>query len=135
MVFLTGSETVLDFYCLFISVLSLENLLSEEDFYCLFISVLSLENLLSEKEGWDLSVFQWFEVRGACLLEYWWNCWSSLFRLSFHDHTYEVSWTIQIKKGNMIENGHMCKHFDVWTSTRRNKGIKSHLTSSNNYDL
>ena len=28
----------------------------------------------------------------------------------------------------MIGNGHMCKHFNVWTSTRRNKGMKSHLT-------
>ena len=35
----------------------------------------------------------------------------------------------------MMGNGHMCKHFNVWTSTRRNKGMKSHLTSSNNYDL
>ena len=27
--------------------------------------------------------FQWFEVRGDCLFcWYWWNCWSSLFKLS-----------------------------------------------------
>ena len=29
---------------------------------------------------------QWFEFRGDCLFcWYWWNCWPSLFKLSFHD--------------------------------------------------
>jgi hypothetical protein len=29
---------------------------------------------------------QWFQVRGDCLFcWYWWNCWSSLYKLSFHN--------------------------------------------------
>ena len=30
---------------------------------------------------------QWVEMRGDCLFcWYWWNCWPSLFKLSFHDY-------------------------------------------------
>jgi hypothetical protein len=29
---------------------------------------------------------QWFERRGNCLFcGYWWNCWTSLIKLSFHN--------------------------------------------------
>ena len=34
---------------------------------------------------------QWLEVRGACsFCLYRWNCWPSLFKLSFHNQTYDI---------------------------------------------
>ena len=38
------------------------------------------------------SYVQWFDVRGNCSFYwYWWNCWPSLFKLSFHNNIRSIS--------------------------------------------
>jgi hypothetical protein len=37
----------------------------------------------------SLFYVEWFEMRGDCLFcLYWWHCWPSLFKLSFHNSNY-----------------------------------------------
>jgi hypothetical protein len=47
--------------------------------FCLSPDSLWISNAISR----CLYCTQWFEVRGVCSL--WWNCWPSLFKLSFHN--------------------------------------------------
>jgi hypothetical protein len=49
---------------------------------CLFQARICMSNVICL----GLFYVQWFEVRGGCTFcWYWWNCWPSLFKHSFHN--------------------------------------------------
>jgi len=51
-------------------------------FLCLYQTRTWISNVICR----GLCYVQWFEVRGYCLFcWYWWNCWPSLVKLSFHN--------------------------------------------------
>ena len=44
--------------------------------------------------SWSFLFIHWVKVIGDCLFTwYWWNCWQSLFNLSFHNTYKETSWS------------------------------------------
>ena len=81
-----------------------------------FLIILHLANLdMGTKEDVKTSYVmcffyvQWFEVRGnRSFCWFWWNCWPSLFKLSFHSNVFP--WQNIICTSLYIQSKTLCEH-------------------------
>ena len=143
--FFSGNESVqIIIGCL--SVLPLEIKLSRKDRFGFPLTCLTSQHLCTCPRPcpgfptpYDIIFVyvKWIEIRGHCLFCYWWNCWPSLFKLSFHNSLWSrPRWPFPVKMWWSIYEIRQCRlstkysnyilencHFSVNLETRKKRRL------------